>query len=223
MSVHNYTLQRPGGFIDNLVLRKRLEMFQLFLDEFPESSFNSVLDVGVTADKKAVSANFFEENISQKSKIIALSDQDAKFLEQVYPGLKFKSGDARQLPFDDESIDVVFSSAVIEHVGSIENQKKMIAECYRVAKKGIYLTTPNRWYPVEPHTSIPLIHWLPKGIYRTILKWLGLRFYALEENLNLLDQSVISGLCKELGIHDFRIKRVTTFGLVSNLILIIKK
>lgn len=223
MSEIYYSRQKPGKWLDSISLKKRMEMLDLFYKEFPGNNTSSVLDVGVTVDKTALASNYFEKNYPVKSKIIALSNQDASFLEDVYPGLKFKQGDARKLPFSDKSIDVVFSSAVIEHIGTFENQKKMIAECYRVAKQGVFITTPNRWFPIEVHTLFPFIHWLPKIMHRTILKLFGLKFYASEENLNLMDSSLLTRICQELGIDNFSIKKVNTFGFISNLVLVIKK
>lgn len=218
-----YNRLTPGRFIDTLSLKKRIKMLGLFLNEFPEGSWNQVLDVGITADIKALSSNYFEKFYPHKHKIIALSNQDGAFLETIYPGLKFKQGDAMQLPFEDESIDIVLSSAVIEHVGSTYNQKKMLAECFRVAKLGVFITTPNRWYPIEVHTILPLIHWLPKSIHRKILRSIGLKFYSREENLNLLSSNCISSFCKELGIKNYTIRKLQTFGFPSNLILVIRK
>ena len=83
------------------------------------------------------------------------------------------------------SFDVVHSSAVLEHVGSSENQKQFIAELVRVAKRAVFLTTPNRWFPVEFHSVLPLVHWLPKPWFRSLLSRTSYRFFALEENLNL--------------------------------------
>jgi ubiquinone/menaquinone biosynthesis C-methylase UbiE len=223
MSEIYYSRQKPGNWLDSLSLKKRMEMLNIFFSEFPGSSISSVLDVGVTSDKKALASNYFEKHYPVKSKITALSNQDASFLEEVYPGLKFQLGDARQLPFNDQSMDVIFSSAVIEHIGSYENQKTMLQECYRVAKHGIFITTPNRWYPIELHTILPLLHWLPKFIHRKILKLLGLSFYAREENLNLLDRWQLEKMCHELGIKNFVIKSISTFGFTSNLILIATK
>jgi 2-polyprenyl-3-methyl-5-hydroxy-6-metoxy-1,4-benzoquinol methylase len=120
-------------------------------------------------------------------------------------------------------MDVVFSSAVIEHIGSLQQQKQMLRECLRVARKGVFITTPNRWHPMEAHTLIPLLHWLPKSMHRRILRILGLNFYAREENLNLVDKKTLSLICNELRIKQFSIKSLSTFKIVSNLMLIIKK
>jgi ubiquinone/menaquinone biosynthesis C-methylase UbiE len=198
-------------------------MLDMFSSEFPTNSFSKVLDVGVTADVNWLTSNYFEKYFPVKSKIIALSNQDATFLEEIYPGLQFKRGDARKLPFADNSLDVVFSSAVIEHIGSFEEQKQMIAECFRVAKRGVFLTTPNRWHPMEVHTLLPFLHWSPKRIHRSILKMIGLQFYALEANLNLLDRKTLSRACTEQGIRHFSVKGVKTFGFTSNLVLVMKK
>ncbi|MHB1946579.1 MAG: class I SAM-dependent methyltransferase [Gammaproteobacteria bacterium] len=224
MSEANYAFfHKNNGLLDKLALKKRLQMFQLYMTEFPIDTYDYVLDVGITSDKNALSSNFFEANFPQKYKIIALSNQDASYIEALYPGLKFKLGDAKALPFKDESIDIVFSAAVIEHVGSIENQEKMLAECYRVAKKGIFITTPNRWHPIDVHTVLPFIHWLPKSIHRMILKILGIKFLSYEENLNLLDRKTIERMCKNINIKNYKIKKIKTGGFTSNLILIIQK
>jgi hypothetical protein len=222
MSADNYSQQKPNGFLDKLTLKKRLQMLKIFLAEFPDETIQQVLDVGVTADKNALSSNYFEIHYPRKDKIIALSNQDAAFLETLYPGLEFHQGDAKQLPFADDSIDVVFSSAVIEHVGSLANQTKMIEECIRVAKKGVFITTPNRWHPIETHTLLPLIHWLPKSLHRKLLHLFGFSFYAKEENLNLLDTHALRTICQTQPIRDFQIKSISTFGFSSNLVLIIK-
>lgn len=223
MSNENYSRQTPGSYLDKLALRKRLEIFNLFLHEFPEHSFQHVLDVGVTADINALASNYFEKYFQQKHKILALSNQDASFLEKMYPGVTFKQGDAKELPFDDNSIDVIFSSAVIEHVGSLSNQVKMITECVRVARQGILITTPNRWHPIEIHTLLPLIHWLPKRLHRHILRFMKLTFYANEENLNLLDRKTLIDICNKLPVKEFKIKSIRTFGFTSNLVLVIRK
>lgn len=222
MSLENYSIN-TSKFIEQLRLKKRLIMLKMFLKEFPLHTIKKILDCGVTSDKMAVSSNYLEKYFPDKSKIIALSNQDCKFLETLYPGTEFKLGDVTALPFEDASIDVVFSSAVLEHVGSHAKQEQMLAECYRVAKKGLFITTPNRWYPIEFHTLLPFIHWLPKKIHRWLLKIIGLDFFANGDNLNLLNIHTLKVFCRKLNIQNFMIRKIYTFGWPSNLILIIKK
>lgn len=69
-------------------------------------------------------------------------------------------GDARNLPFANKSFDLVYSNAVIEHVGGWSEQVQMAKEVMRVGKAW-FVTTPNRWFSFEFHTRLPLIGWLP--------------------------------------------------------------
>ena len=147
----------------------------------------------------------------------ALSNEDAGWLEKAYPGLEFVLGDGRSMPFEDNSFDLVFSNAVIEHVGSLQ-QQRFLLESVRVARKHIFLTTPNRWYPVELHTLLPLVHYLPKQLHRRILRLFGQEFLSREENLNLMDIASIKRLLHKNGIHDYQIGTISFFGLPSNII-----
>ena len=72
----------------------------------------------------------------------------------------WRQADAMQLPFRDKAFDLLMSVAVIEHVGSREKQRALLYEMCRVGK-AFCVWTPNRWYPLEFHSLIPLLHWLP--------------------------------------------------------------
>jgi hypothetical protein len=64
-------------------------------------------------------------------------------------------GNALEAPFNDKSFDLVFSNSVIEHVGSYENQSKFANEVRRLSDRYI-VQTPSLWFPLEPHSLIPL-------------------------------------------------------------------
>jgi SAM-dependent methyltransferase len=81
-------------------------------------------------------------------------------------------GDACALPFDDGAFDVVFSNAVVEHVGGRERQRRFVSEALRVGRR-VFLTTPNRSFPIEVHTRLPLVHWLPDAIAHRVYRGLG--------------------------------------------------
>jgi len=89
-------------------------------------------------------------------------------------------GDARELPFPDSSFDYVVSNAVIEHVGGPDGARLLIAESLRVARVGYLHTTPNRWFPVEPHIMLPVLHWLPEGARRRAFAAVGFPAYTRE-------------------------------------------
>jgi Methyltransferase domain len=70
----------------------------------------------------------------------------------------FVQADGRDLPFADGYTDMVLANAVIEHVGGLSDQQKFVDEQSRVARSWV-ITTPNRWFPVEAHTSVLFLHW----------------------------------------------------------------
>jgi len=158
----------------------------------PQTSETTVLDVGVTSDQRQDS-NFFEKLYPYPHKITAVGLEDAFFLEQEYLGLKFIQADGLSLPFPDKSFDLVVSFAVIEHVGSRDQQRSFVHELCRVGRT-CCITTPNRWYPIEFHTVLPLVHWLPPSWFRTLLRLLGKDFWAKEENLNLFSSSELRAM-----------------------------
>jgi ubiquinone/menaquinone biosynthesis C-methylase UbiE len=214
-----YNLAGSNSLAAQLGATTRKKMFQDFMERFSPSPDEAILDIGATSDRTYAASNYFEDLYPYKDKVTASGVDDASFLETQYPGMKFVFADALNLPFEDNSFDLVHSSAVLEHVGSLENQKRMIVECLRVARRGICLTTPNRWFPVDFHTQLPLIHWLPKPTGRALFKKLGYEFFAQEENLNLMTRAEIREIVASIGGWSFYIHSASVLGWQSNLIL----
>lgn len=218
-----YNVAASGSLADRTGDRVRRQMFDRFLELLRPLPDDKVLDIGVTSDQTYVASNYFELLYPFKKNIIASGVDDAAFLERLYPGLKFLQADALRLPFRDDQFDIVHSSAVLEHVGSTENQSTMISECLRVARRGICLTTPNRWFPLELHTQLPLVHWLPKPVHRAAFRALGHAFFAEERNLNLMSRSDLSKIATRFSGWRFEIVPAKLLGLTSNLMLFASK
>ncbi|MHB1699694.1 MAG: class I SAM-dependent methyltransferase [Acidobacteriaceae bacterium] len=180
---------------------------------------HAVLDIGVTEDRSYSHSNYFEAWYPHKDKITATGIDDAQFLEEVYPGLRFVKADGRSLPFQDGEFDYVHSSAVLEHVGSADRQRDFLREAWRVSRRGIFITTPNRWFPIEFHTVLPLVHWLPPSLFRKTLTQMGMAFFASEENLNLLTARQTQRLASQAGLENARVDTVAVGGWPSNLLL----
>jgi ubiquinone/menaquinone biosynthesis C-methylase UbiE len=143
--------------------------------------------------------------------------------QRFYPGVRFQFADALNLPFDANSFDYVQSSAVLEHVGGYANQQRMVAECLRVARKGVCLTTPNRWFPIEVHTQLPFVHWLPKSWFRRLLEWFGHHELALEANLNLMTESELRRIAALYPNWSFHFRSGRFLALKSNIVLFAAK
>lgn len=207
---------RVAGFM-------RRKMYRRFIDASRIAPDDTILDIGATSDQSYDHSNYLEAWYPHKARIVAVGIDDARFLQIRYPGLRFVQANGRNLPFADGSFDFVHSSAVLEHVGGGDQQAAFIAEAFRVARKGVFLTTPNRWFPVEFHTVLPLVHWLPKSAFRWLLRRSGRSFFAEERNLNLLSAGDVAGLCRAAGVSGYTIGTVRLAGLSSNLLLSIVK
>jgi hypothetical protein len=86
------------------------------------------------------------------------------------PNIRWLQADARALPFNAGSFDVVFSNSLIEHLYAPDGQARFAAEVQRVAARWWVQTVDFRC-PVEPHYVAPFIHWLPLGLRRRVLRW----------------------------------------------------
>ena len=210
-------------FFKKITLNARNKFFEYFKNSTAYDENKSILDIGTTPSLDEEQNIILTKTINNNN-ITCLSNQDCKKLSKKYNNIKeFIIGDATKINFQNNSFDIVHSNATIEHVGSYQNQISLIRETFRVSKKYVFIQTPNRFYPIDFHTTLPLIHWLPKNIHRKILKFLGLNFYASEENLNLLSENDLKNICDELNLKKFKIIRHKLLFLTSNLILIIEK
>ena len=210
------------NFIDKIVLRKRLEISNIINNTIKDLQIHDALDIGTTSDDKNASSNIVIKNIKNIDKFKSISDQivNSDFFHKSLN--KSITEEFLENELYDFSSDLVVSNATIEHVGNTLNQKKMLENIIKLTKKIFVITTPNKFYPIELHTKIPLIHWFPKSIYRKILKFLGLSFYADEKNLNLLS---VNELKKMLDNHKiiYEIKFIKLFFFKSNIMIIGKK
>lgn len=220
---YNQTYWKKILFLDffflKILLYNRRKIQQIFEKKI---KFKSLLDVGTTPVFDEYN-NILLHSFKNRKNIISLSNLDCSSLKKKFTKVKFIKGDARRMKFRNNSFDAVYSSATIEHVGSRSNQKKFVKECYRVSRKDVFISTPNKFYPIEFHTKLPLLHFLPLKIYRKILFHLGYSFFSKEKNLNLLTARDLKNICFFLKIKNYNIIKHKFLFMTSNLILHIKK
>lgn len=89
--------------------------------------------------------------------------------EKKVGGITTKYGNALDLSFvPKESVDVIFSNSVIEHVGSWQDQITMAKQVLSF-EAPIFLQTPNYWFPMEPHFLFPFFQFLPLKVRAFLL------------------------------------------------------
>lgn len=214
-----YNVAAPDSIPIRIAAYQRRKMFDSFLSTTGIQPQDTVLDLGATSDQSYGHSNYFEHWYPYKNRITASGMDDAKFLEEMHPGLRFVPANGLYLPFADQEFDYVHSSAVLEHVGSRDKQTVFLRQAWRVARKGIFITTPNRWFPVEFHTVMPFVHWLPRAAFRKVCRMRGLEFFASEDNLNLFSAPQLRRVATEAGLEHVRVTSVRLAGWPSNLLL----
>ena len=205
--------------ISRLLRKFRGRRMRAFAEQFQITSETRVLDVGGTPSiwgLLAVKPRITFLNMPQGIGTCAGFD------------LVFASG--CEMPFADQSFDIVFSNSVIEHVGDRDQQRLFANEVRRVARR-YYVQTPNRRFPIEPHLLTPFVHWLPRSWQRAIVRhftvwqWIerpseDRRAYYIEHylrDIRLLDRAEVSALFPGAEIQKER-----WMGLTKSLIAVKK-
>lgn len=218
-----YNLAKAESLPVRIAAKARRRMYEVFLRRVKPLMAETLLDVGVTSDESYEASNYLELWYPYKGRITAVGLDEESTLPDRFPGMKYVRADGCQLPFANDSFDIVHSSAVLEHVGSDLNQQRFLAELIRVARRAVFITTPNRWFPIEFHSLLPIVHWLPPRVFRSILRGTRYDFFSREENLNLLDRSKMVELCAGVSECNIEIESIKLLGWPSNLLLTLRK
>ncbi len=194
---------------DSIMQWSRQRKLRHFYSLCPPGS--KVLDVGVSGmDDGYRSLNFFLSHYRyDPSTYTGLGIEEMTHVQARFPHFRFVKYDGRIFPFGDREFDWVHSNAVIEHVGNEEAQLLFLSEMLRVARN-VYFTTPNRYFPIEIHSSQVLRHWNREAFHewaeRTEQPWLT------AEQLRLLSYADLVGLLKRSGATRYRIFRNRFLG-----------
>lgn len=152
-----------------LSLISRARKLELFNQIIRPAKDMRLLDVGAQINPNSHEEHQLIDTYPWKHNfaVVNISEEHVSAIKKRYPEVEAVVCDACELPWADKSFDVVFSNAVIEHLGSFERQKTMPAEIMRVGKQW-FVTTPNRWFPFEFHMRLPFVTWLPGNSYLRI-------------------------------------------------------
>jgi hypothetical protein len=181
-------LRRVASRVSMRSRERKLRLFCELLRPGPETT---VVDVGVTDAPFGAGStdNFFEALYPWPARITAVGHTGLDRFRAAFPAVRAVQADGRELPFADGEFDLGFSNAVVEHVaGGREGQRQFVHELCRVARS-VFVTTPNRFFPLEVHTLVPFAHWLPREPRERIIRARG-----FDDVLDLLGPSELASL-----------------------------
>lgn len=212
---------RPlSAFAGRVNRRSREAKWERYRWTFPPQPGERVLDVGVSGTEGYVAEDYFLERYPYEDQLTGLGLNDLSGLAKRFPRARFVQADACAMPFQDGAFDVVHSNAVIEHVGPKDRQRAFMAELVRVGRAG-FVTTPSRWFPVDSHTLLPLLHWLPRRVWVRALARLGRADPSVEWETWLLSSRRFLNLVPDAT--EFRLEAQRVAGLRASLIVTFRR
>lgn len=153
---------------------------------------DTILDVGVS-DMITKASNALERKYPFTAKITATGLGAGKDFQAAFPAVAYYQIETgERLPFPDGQFAISTANAVLEHVGSLQKQINFISELLRVARK-VFITVPNRFFPIEHHTAIPLMHWTDFG-FQLACKLFDKTEWCRQERLILLSKNRVRRL-----------------------------
>ncbi len=213
--------------------RSRERRAAIFRNLFSLDQDTKILDLG---SETGAAIKAVLEGTPVRPRNVHIADIDAQAVAQGSREFGFTPvviGEGEALPFPDGFFDIVYCSSVIEHVtvpktivwelrssrefraASRKRQKAFADEIKRLGKR-YFVQTPNRHFPIESHTWLPFIGWLPRRLLIPTLRLTNL-FWVKTANpdFHLLDKEEMTRLFEGARILEER-----AFGLTKSLIAV---
>ena len=187
-----YQVVPPRSLRERLLTAARDRIYEDFVRICGPRPDDAILDVGVS-DIINDAANMVERKYPYPDRITAAGLSAATDFRAAFPRITYTRIEAnRPLPFADQTFAIATSNAVLEHVGGRPQQVFFVRELCRVAGK-VFISVPNRYFPAEHHTAIPLLHFWD-GSFAAACRWLDKSEWAEEKNLILMSKPSLAAL-----------------------------
>lgn len=203
---------------ESIARRSRARRSQLFFSALKPDPDALVVDLG--GGKGRHMARFYSA-----LKNVCIVDYNEESLAYAASKFGFQTrmvDGTERLPFEDKEVDIIFCSSVIEHVtGPKEDAvarfkrdgqdfsrqafdyQKRFADEIRRCGKGYFVQTPNRLFPVEVHSWLPMLGYLPTHVQWSIMRVTN-HFWPRKDDApdwNLLDEQQMRAYFPDAEFH----------------------
>lgn len=161
---------KKNSFV-NQFRQKRFELLKNGIEKLIQTDHFKILDIGGDIQ--------YWKNIGWQHpacKIHLLNLYESIVPENETHQFSSSVGNGLSLEYKKGEVDLIFSNSVIEHVGSYANQQIFAGEVRRVSDKYI-VQTPSIWFPLEPHSLIPLFQFLPHIIRALLIMTFNINYF----------------------------------------------
>lgn len=162
-------------FIAPIFRGKRME---LFLRTFEVVDDTRIIDLGGAASTW--------ETIGPKPQVTMINEWGSSYATERF---KYLIGDACNIDGPDNSYEIAFSNSVIEHVGDYSRQQAFAKEVRRIAPR-YFVQTPYRYFPIEPHYMCLGIQFLPKPVFKRLVRRFSLWGIVTKPNKAEIEKSM---------------------------------
>jgi len=161
---------KKNSFV-NQFRQKRFELLKNGIEKLIQKDHFKILDIGGDIQ--------YWKNIGWQHpacKIHLLNLYESKVPENETDQFSSSVGNGLSLEYKKGEVDLIFSNSVIEHVGSYANQQIFAGELRGFSDKYI-VQTPSIWFPLEPHSLIPLFQFLPHPIRALLIMTFNINYF----------------------------------------------
>lgn len=145
--------------------RMRSRRWEWFRSQFPDIESMSVIDLGGTVEA------WVRAPVRPASVHVVNLESEPTIVTPDW--IRADQGDACDLPqhIFSRTYDIIFSNAVIEHVGGHAQRMRFAEAVHKLASRH-WVQTPYRYFPIEPHWLFPGFQFLPLAIRAEVSrKW----------------------------------------------------
>lgn len=153
------------------------------------------------------SGGFFCEGVAQYFQRVIGIDIDSSAIDfarenSVSANVEYLLINSDDIPFPDQSVELIICNHVYEHV---PNVSKLFSEIARVLKPdGVcYLGAASRLVVIEPHFKLPFLSWLPKWLAHRYMRACGKGNFYYEQ---LRTYWGIRNMIKNFSVDDYTLR-----------------